>query len=109
MTETADGKEVYTTPSALNRPQKPTAAIPAMPPAPTKQAEVDEDDLDAVVPEGTACRRAGCRLTFVADEENRIGEGPGTKCVYHPGAVRTSISCVPYSVAEMSRLSAYIP
>ena len=94
MTETADGKEVYTTRSALGQPQKPTeraAAISAAPPASSKEAEVDEDDLDAVVPPGTACKRSGCKLTFVSNEENRIGDGPGTKCVHHPGAVRMFI------------------
>ncbi|KAI9466240.1 HSP20-like chaperone [Lactarius psammicola] len=89
MTETADGKEVYTTRSALGQPQKPTepaTAIPAAPRASNKKAEVDEDDPDAVVPPGTTCKRAGCKITFVSNEENRNGDGPGTKCVYHPGA-----------------------
>ncbi|KAH9005184.1 chord-domain-containing protein [Lactarius hatsudake] len=79
MTETSDGKEVYTTRSALSRPQgptEPTAAIPAAPPASDKKAEADEDDSDA----------SGCKVTFVSNEENRNGDGPGTKCVYHPGA-----------------------
>ncbi len=91
MTETADGKEVYTTRSALSRPQKPietAAAIPTAAPASKKEAEADEDDPDAIVPLGTTCKRAGCKVTFVSNEENRNGDGLGTKCVYHPGAVR---------------------
>lgn len=113
MTETADGKEVYTTSSALSRPQKPTehaATIPAAPPASNKEPEKAEDDPDAVVPPGTVCKRAGCKVTFVSDEENRNGDGPGTKCVYHSGAVRMFISCTHYPTAETtSRLSASIP
>jgi len=89
MTETADGKEVYTTSSTRRQPRKPaerSAAIPTAPSAPpTKQVE-DEDDLEAAVPQGATCKRAGCKVTFVSNEENRIGDGPGTKCVYHPGA-----------------------
>jgi hypothetical protein len=87
MTETADGKEVYTTRSALGQPQERAAAIPAAPPASNKEVEADEDDLDAIVPLGTACKRSGCKVTFVSNEESRNGDGPGTKCVYHPGAV----------------------
>ncbi|KAI9510890.1 HSP20-like chaperone [Russula earlei] len=88
MTESADGKEVYTTTSARARPQRPVereAATRAAPPVPAKEVE-EGDDLEAVVPEGTACKRAGCNVAFVGDEENRIGDGPGTRCLYHPGA-----------------------
>ena len=91
MTESADGKEVYTSSSARSRPpQEPaklSAATPVAQPASAEIAE-DEDDLEATVPKGAPCQRAGCKVTFVSDEENRIGDGPGTKCVYHSGAVR---------------------
>lgn len=90
MTETADGKEVYTSSSVRSRPQepaKPSAAIPAAQPVSAEKVE-EEDDLEATVPNGTPCQRAGCKVAFVSDEENRIGDGSGTKCVYHPGAVR---------------------
>lgn len=104
MTETADGKEVYTTRSAPGQPQKPTertAAIPAALPASNKEAEADEDDLDTVVPPGTVCKRLGCKVTFVSNEENRNGDGTGTKCVHHPGAVRIFCFHVrPYPTAE---------
>ena len=97
MTESADGKEVYTSSSARSRPQQPaklSAASPIAPPVPTKKVE-EEDDLEAIVPNGTQCQRAGCKITFVSDEENRSGDGPGAKCVYHPGAVRVPIPCIP--------------
>jgi CHORD len=95
MTESADGKEVYTSSSARSRSQQPAkiSATPVAPPVPTKKVE-EADDLKAIVPEGTPCQRAGCKVTFVSDEENRTGDGPGTKCVYHPEAVRTPSPCM---------------
>ena len=97
MTESADGKEVYTSPSARIRPQEPaklSAASPVAQPASSEKVE-EEDDLEATVPKGTSCQRAGCKVTFVSHEENRIGDGPGAKCVYHPGAVREPGPCIP--------------
>jgi hypothetical protein len=97
-TESADGKEVYTTLSTRSRPQKPaesSAAMPIVKPAPIKEVEEEEDDLETTVPYGTTCKRAGCKLTFVSNEENRIGDGPGTKCVHHPGTVRAPVPCIP--------------
>lgn len=96
MTESADGKEVYTSSPARSRPQEParlSPASPVAPPVPIKKVE-EEDDLEAIVPNGTPCQRAGCKVTFVSDEENRRGDGPGAKCVYHPGAVRVPTPCV---------------
>ena len=96
MTESIDGKEVYTTFSTPSRPQKlaeRSAAIPIAPPASSKEVE-DEDDLEATVPYGTTCKRAGCKATFVSDEESRTGDGPGAKCVYHPKAVRVPVPCI---------------
>lgn len=96
MTESADGKEVYTSSLARSRPQepaKPSAAVAVA--QPVSAEKVEEDDLEATAPKGTPCQRAGCKVTFVDDEENRIGDGPGTKCVYHPGAVREPGPCVP--------------
>ena len=99
MTESADGKEVYTSPSARIRPQEPAklpAASPVAQPASSEKEKVEEEyDLEATVPKGTPCQRAGCKVTFVSDEENRIGDGPGTKCVYHSGAVREPGPCIP--------------
>jgi len=88
MSESTNGKETYTLASARNTPPRPTersVSTPAASPTPTRHVE-EEDDLEAVVPEGTPCKRAGCKATFVSNEENRTGDGPGTKCVYHPGA-----------------------
>jgi len=87
VTESTSGKETYTTAPARNLPPRPTersVVTPTASPAPTKRVE-EEDDLEAVVPEGTPCKRAGCKATFVSNEKNRTGDGPGTKCVYHPG------------------------
>ena len=86
MTETSDGKEVYTT-TSTPRPQAPTERAAAIPAMPNNEAKVDEDDANAVVPPGTTCKRTGCKASFVSNEENRNGDGPGTKCLYHPGAV----------------------
>ena len=47
----------------------------------------EEDDLDVPVQPGTACRRRGCKTTFVSDDENRKGDGEGTQCTYHPAPV----------------------
>ncbi|KAF9239585.1 chord-domain-containing protein [Melanogaster broomeanus] len=54
-------------------------------PAPvvTTQPE-DEDDLSVTVAAGTPCSRKGCGVAFVSDEENRIGDGEGVVCSYHP-------------------------
>jgi hypothetical protein len=97
MTESADGKEVYTSSSVRSRPQepaKPSATISVAQPVSAEKVE-EEDDLKATVPNGTPCQRGGCKVAFVSDEENRIGNGPGTKCVYHPGAVREPGPCIP--------------
>jgi hypothetical protein len=97
MTESADGKEVYTSSSVRSRPQEPaklSASVPVAQPVSAEKVE-EVDDLEATVPSGTPCQRAGCKVAFVSDEENRIGDGPGTKCVYHSGAVRESGPCIP--------------
>lgn len=92
MTESVNGKEIYTTAPARSQPQKlaeRSATIPIAPPASTEKVEEkEEDDLEATVPPGTVCKRAGCKVIFVSNEENRTGDGPGTMCVHHPGAVR---------------------
>jgi len=87
MSESTNGKETYTMASARNPPPRPaerSVVTPTASPASTKK--VEEDDLEAVVPKGTPCKRAGCKATFASNEENRTGDGPGTMCVYHPGA-----------------------
>ncbi|TFK29805.1 CS-domain-containing protein [Coprinopsis marcescibilis] len=68
-----DGLETFSiTPQKV---EAPAAALPII---------EDEDDLDARVEPGTQCKRRGCGVTFVSDEVNRIGNGEGTVCVYHP-------------------------
>jgi len=59
----------------------PMASIPA-------PVVEEEEDMSATVPVGTKCRHNGCSVTFSSDKENRVGDAPGTKCIYHPGLVR---------------------
>ncbi|KAH0830452.1 HSP20-like chaperone [Lanmaoa asiatica] len=44
----------------------------------------EEDDLSVAIAPGTQCRHKGCRVAFASDAENRIGNGEGTVCTYHP-------------------------
>ncbi|KAJ3753967.1 HSP20-like chaperone [Lentinula raphanica] len=60
---------------------EPVPAPPLLPPPPVHEEE--EDDLSVRITPGTTCRRNGCKITFVSDEENRMGDGEGTRCVYH--------------------------
>ncbi|KAI0065484.1 chord-domain-containing protein [Artomyces pyxidatus] len=87
LTESIDGKETYSssqTPSAaVSKPR--AVAESSKPPTPAPPVE-EEDDLEIEVPAGTTCRRNGCKVAFVSEEENRKGEGPGAVCVYHPAA-----------------------
>ncbi|KIK63602.1 hypothetical protein GYMLUDRAFT_71739 [Collybiopsis luxurians FD-317 M1] len=57
----------------------PAPSLP--PPAPIVE---EEDDLSVSIASGTTCRRPGCGVAFVSDEENRLGDGEGTRCTYHP-------------------------
>lgn len=60
------------------------SAAPKSKPSPAPQQDDQEDDLAAPVAPGTSCKRKGCKTVFVSDEVNRVGDGEGTKCVYHP-------------------------
>lgn len=71
----------------------PTPSLPPLPPV----AE-EEDDLSTSVSPGTTCRRKGCGLAFVSNEENRLGDGEGTRCTYHPAPVRPLITSSSYIV-----------
>ncbi|KAI0319796.1 HSP20-like chaperone [Amylostereum chailletii] len=82
MSETHDGKEVYTSHAAV----KHVAPAAPMTSAPPTIVEEEEEDLDALVPPGTTCRHKGCDVAFQSDEENRKGDGAGTVCTYHPAA-----------------------
>ncbi|KAK0442949.1 chord-domain-containing protein [Armillaria borealis] len=83
-----DGKEVYTSEAVLTNTSSQSESKPhASPIAPTEPpppAIEEEDDLSIPVAVGTKCLRKGCGKLFVSDELNRLGDGEGTVCVYHP-------------------------
>lgn len=78
VTESKDGKEVYSSASATPTPAASVAREPASPP------EEEEDDLSVPVAVGTTCKRKGCGKSFVSDEVSRSGDGEEAVCVYHP-------------------------
>ncbi|KAJ6488586.1 HSP20-like chaperone [Mycena vitilis] len=80
MTAEADGQEVYSTTSSVQTKPIETVATPVAR-APIVE---EEDDLNTPVDVGTPCKHKGCSVSFVSDEVNRIGEGEGTVCTYHP-------------------------
>lgn len=87
MTESSAGKESYTAFAARGTPiQDDAIAIGPTQPVPV----VEEDDISVSVSAGTICRRKGCGLKFESDEANRIGDGEGTVCTYHPAPVSHS-------------------
>lgn len=81
----SDGKEVFSFGGAGRTSATPKNAVLdaslANGPAPVVE---DEDDLSIPVAACTTCRRKGCGVSFVSDEVNRIGDGEGTVCIYHP-------------------------
>ncbi|KAH7909252.1 chord-domain-containing protein [Hygrophoropsis aurantiaca] len=82
MTKSPGGKEVYS-----STPVKPAATrTPSAAPLQAEKAPVveDEDDLTIPISPGALCRRKGCGVAFVSDEVNRLGDGDGTVCSYHP-------------------------
>lgn len=84
----ANGVEVYTqTASQVRNNSTATASAAPSPPPPVAPVEEEEDDLDVPVKTGTICKRKGCGKEFTSDEENRIGDGEGTRCTYHPSPV----------------------
>lgn len=83
VSDTPKGGEVYTSTPLPIQPSTP-------PPAPQPIVD-EEDDASAIINPGTACRRTGCKTIFVSDEINRLGDGEGTVCQYHPAPVRTKI------------------
>lgn len=80
MSKTATGVEVYSTNGAqkLAVPQ-PSAVVPQEPTEP----EIKEEDLfdppNAVVPQGTKCKRRTCEGAYEGPESYE------SECVYHPG------------------------
>jgi hypothetical protein len=82
MTGSGAGKESYTAFGARGTPiQDDAIAIGPAQPAPVVE---EEDDISVSVTTGTICRRKGCGLEFESDEANRVGDGEGTVCTYHP-------------------------
>ncbi|KAK0458528.1 chord-domain-containing protein, partial [Desarmillaria tabescens] len=84
-----DGKEVYTsetvpTNTSSQSESKPPASQPIVSTQTPPPAIEEEDDLSVPVALGTKCLRKGCGKLFVSDELNRLGDGEGTVCVYHP-------------------------
>jgi hypothetical protein len=77
MTSSVGGTESYSTPNICK---------PAAPPPPAPII-LEEDDISTPVAVGTTCKRNGCQTTFISDEANRLGDGEGTVCVYHPAPV----------------------
>ena len=85
VTESKDGKEVYTAAPVALRPLPATGSKDSLPPPP----EEDEDDLSTPVAAGTVCKRKGCGKAFVSDEVSRSEDGEEAVCVYHPLPVRS--------------------
>jgi len=86
MTTDTDGQEVYSSgPSTAPKQTIQNQPIEAVATAPVRAPVVEEeDDLSTPVGVGTACKHKGCSVSFVSDEVNRIGDGEGTVCTYHP-------------------------
>ncbi|TEB35941.1 CS-domain-containing protein [Coprinellus micaceus] len=84
-TRDGDGKETFSVGASRHTQTKSlsAAANASTPAAPAPTVE-DEDDLSVTVAPGTMCKRKACGVVFVGDEVNRIGDGEGTVCVYHP-------------------------
>jgi hypothetical protein len=87
ITESADGKEIYTSRAAPT-----VSSIAQLAPPPVEEEEEEAEDLAVPVNPGTVCRHRGCRVTFVSDDVNRVGDGEGTVCTYHPSAVSANIN-----------------
>jgi len=79
-----EGKETYSTTSAAA--SGVSSQVNPEPLQPSPPTEEEDDPTEPVTP-GTPCRRRGCGVPFVSDQENRQGDGPGTVCVYHPAPV----------------------
>ncbi|KAL5490257.1 hypothetical protein ACEPAI_5090 [Sanghuangporus weigelae] len=75
--EITEGKETFTTASLLSTLPSNKPKAPAPPPA------EEEDDPNIPVVPGTICRRKGCCVKFISDEESR---GDDAVCTYHPSS-----------------------
>jgi hypothetical protein len=94
----AEGRETYaTTPSESQKSSTFTVMTPSLKPEPPLPVQDDEDDTSVPVAPGTPCKRRGCGVTFISEEESRIGEGEGTICNYHPSPVSVTVSTMGWS------------
>ncbi|KAI6126199.1 chord-domain-containing protein [Pisolithus croceorrhizus] len=81
MTKSSQGLEVYSTSTVKSAAGSAATVVTATQIDPPVE---EEDDLRASVIPGTICRRRGCGVAFVSDQENRVGDGTGSVCTYHP-------------------------
>jgi hypothetical protein len=107
ISESANGQEVYTVGSKWQRPASNTPHPERRPAAVVEE----EEDLSVKVQPGTRCRHNGCTVVFESDEVNRLGEGKGTVCTYHPSTVRPEFNFLLVDVhTDLHRLrSLYFP
>ncbi|KAF8636509.1 hypothetical protein AX17_003323 [Amanita inopinata Kibby_2008] len=76
--ESKSGAEVYT---IGHHKIDQISQIPSTPPPAIAE---EEDDPTILVVPGTICKHRGCAVVFISDEVNRLGDGEGTVCTYHP-------------------------
>jgi hypothetical protein len=89
-------------------PVRPAPANGAPAEVKTPSVREEEDDVTVPVDPGTICRRKGCGAAFVSDSVNRLGDGEGTVCTYHPSDVSldpVSLNCT----LRTCRVSANLP
>jgi hypothetical protein len=76
-TSTANGEERYGTPTPKPLP----TVTSATPPPPKPEKPLEQDPPNAVVPEGTKCKRLACNHIFSPSDDPRSDE----ECTFHPG------------------------
>jgi hypothetical protein len=95
MTTESGGQEVYSTSTSTSNASVQNQPIETVAVAVVRPNVVEEEeDLNVLVSAGTTCKHNGCNVLFVGDEVNRIGDGEGTICIYHPSPVGLSSSVV---------------
>ncbi|KAF8630413.1 hypothetical protein AX15_002964 [Amanita polypyramis BW_CC] len=77
--EPKSGAEIYSVAPKVDSRAPDNTSTPLSPPI-----IEEEDDPTIPVAQGTSCKHMGCGVTFVSDEVNRLGDGEGTICKYHP-------------------------
>jgi hypothetical protein len=73
----------------------PTTITPVRAATPAPVIE-EEDDPAATVPAGTKCRHHACSVVYESDALHR-SDAEGSKCIYHPKAVRTISRRFPFA------------